>query len=293
MLVFRTVVLLFVASGALGAPLPEVHLQPRGPALRLAVTGDTGKGTEAVARGIGRVHAATPIDAIVLTGDTFYPCGVTSETDSRWSLVTPLTRIAIPIFPVLGNHDFCGESDPDAQIRASGPVPNWRFPARQYVLKSPAADFAFVDTTQYAKGRPNNVSPTIQEAFAQSTTPWRVVVGHHPVISSGYHGYFPREEVSRMRELIPLLREEKVDFFIGGHDHHMELIRGRMLHLISGAGSSPIPALKLRMTTVFPSEIRRERIGFAIVEITERRIRVRFYDAGGKPVSEWIPGRTQ
>lgn len=293
MLGFRSLVLLFVASGALGAPLPEIQLAPRGTALRLAVTGDTGKGTDAVAKGIARVHAAEPIDAIVLAGDTFYPCGVSSETDSRWSLITPLTRIGIPILPVLGNHDYCGKADPDAQIRATGSVPNWRFPARQYVLRSGVADFAFVDTTPHVKGRPNSVAEAIREAFAKSKAPWRVVVGHHPVISSGYHGYFPRDEVSRMRALIPPLRAAKVDFFIGGHDHHMELIRGKMLHLISGAGSSPIPALKLRLTTVFPSEIRRERIGFAIVEITERRIRVRFHDADGKAVSEWIPGRSR
>ena len=72
-LAVRTLVLLFVASGAIASPLPEIRLDPPGNVLRLAVTGDTGKGADAVAKGIGAVHAATPIDAIVLTGDTFYP----------------------------------------------------------------------------------------------------------------------------------------------------------------------------------------------------------------------------
>lgn len=71
----------------------------------------------------------------------------------------------------------------------------------------------------------------------------------------------------------------------------MELIRGRMLHLISGAGSSPIPPLKLRLNTVFPTEIARERIGFAVLEIGAARLRVRFYDATGRPKSEWIAAR--
>ena len=289
----RTVVLLFVSLAATAAPLPEITLAPRDAVLRLAVTGDTGKGAESVAKGIARVHAAAPFDAILLAGDTFYPCGVTSENDSRWRLVTPLTRIGVPVFPVLGNHDYCGKSDPDAQVRATDVIENWRLPGRQFVLRAKVADFFFADTTPYAKGRRNTLAAAVREAFATSKAPWRVVVGHHPVISSGYHGYFPRDEVRRMRGLLPTLTKAKVDFFIGGHDHHQELIHGRMLHLISGAGSSPVPAVKLRITTVFPPEIRLEPIGFAVVEIREKSIRVRFYDGAGKARSEWIPSRAR
>ena len=93
--------------------------------------------------------------------------------------------------------------------------------------------------------------------------------------------------------LIPLLREEHVDFYIAGHDHHLELIRGRMLHLISGAGSSPIRPIRLHTLTVFPEEIRAERIGFAIVEITAITIRVRMYDGEGRPRSGWLSGRVR
>ena len=285
--------LAFLVLAALAsAELPEITLAPPGRALRLAVAGDTGQGTEILARAISRVHAQAPFDAILLTGDNFYPCGVTSAGDPRWSLVRPLTGIGVPIFPVLGNHDFCGKAVPEAQTQATGIIPRWRFPAPQYALRTPMADFAFVNTTPLAQGKENAVEATIRGTFASSRTPWRVVVGHHPVISSGWHGYFPRDEVGRMRALIPALRETNVDFYICGHDHHVELIRGRMLHLISGAGSSPIPPVKLRTTTVFPEEITtRERIGFAVVEITARSIRVRMYDAKGRPRSGWISGR--
>ncbi|HYR30042.1 MAG TPA: metallophosphoesterase, partial [Thermoanaerobaculia bacterium] len=127
---------------ALGAALELSH----GEVLRIAVTGDTGNGAEAVARGISRVHAETPVDAIILTGDNFYPCGVASETDPRWSLNAPLTRVGVPVFPVLGNHDLCGNADPEAQVRASRVWANWRFPARQYEVWTRFADFVFVDT---------------------------------------------------------------------------------------------------------------------------------------------------
>lgn len=263
----------------------QLALSPKNGVLRIAVAGDTGKGAGVVAEGIRRVHAVTPLHAIILAGDNFYPCGVTSESDPRWNLVRPLTTIGVPVFPVLGNHDFCGKSDPDAQIRASGTIANWNFPARQYLVRGVVADFAFIDTTSYLRHKSD---PNLVDVFRSSTAPWRVVIGHHPIISSGYHGYFPRDEVKRMRELIPSLRASNIAFYIGGHDHHEELIRGRMLHLISGAGSEPIPALKLRVSTVYPPEIRPEHIGFAVVEIDARSIRVRFYDAKGNPKSDWI-----
>jgi tartrate-resistant acid phosphatase type 5 len=278
---FRLFVLLLFAAG-------ELSLAPKTAVLRLAVTGDTGKGADTVAAGIARLHAQKPFDAILLTGDNFYPCGVTSETDPRWSLVTALTRVGPPVFPVLGNHDSCGKADPDAQVRATGVVPNWRFPARQYTVRTSIADFAFLDTTPYARGTSRDADAFLRGAFAGSKARWRVVVGHHPVISSGWHGYFPRDEVGRMRELIPALRETKADLYICGHDHHLELLRGRMTHLVSGAGSAPIRPVKLRLSTVYPPEISRERIGFAVVELDAKRIRVRFYDANGRAKSGWI-----
>ena len=291
MLALRLLALVLITRGAAGAGIPEVQLRPRGAVLRLAVTGDTGNGAGAVARGIAALHARAPLDAIILTGDTFYPCGVATAHDPRWSLVTALTRIGIPVFPVLGNHDSCGKADPDAQIDA--PVANWRFPAREYAVRTPLADFAFVDTTPFVRGRSKTLRSTLEGVLKDSTAPWQILVAHHPVISSGYHGYFPRDEVRRMRELIPLLRSTGVDAVFAGHDHHLELIRGEFLHVISGAGSRPIPPIKLRVTTLYPPEIRRERIGFAVVEITEKAIRVRFHDERGRPKSEWISTRAR
>ncbi|HUR81311.1 MAG TPA: metallophosphoesterase [Thermoanaerobaculia bacterium] len=285
----RFFVLLLFAAAAHAATLQELTLAPRGDVLRIAVAGDTGNGANAVAAGIARVHAAQPLDAIVLAGDNFYPCGVTSAEDPRWKLVTALTRIGVPILPVLGNHDSCGKSDPMAQVHATGVIRNWMMPARQYAVRFGVADFAMLDTTPYVRGKSRDAESVVRETFASSHARWRVVVGHHPVISSGYHGYFPRDEVNRMRKLIPALRETKANLYICGHDHHLELLRGRMLHLVSGAGSEPIPPIKLHLSTVYPSEILgREAIGFAVVELDAKKIRVRFYDAKGKPKSEWF-----
>jgi 3',5'-cyclic AMP phosphodiesterase CpdA len=267
-------VLLFLASLALAQHTPN--------ALRIAVVGDTGKGAATVARGIERLHARAPFDAILVTGDTFYPCGVSSPADPRWSLVKPLTTIGAPILPVLGNHDYCGASKLDAQIGA--PLAHWQFPAREYTANSPLADFVMIDTTPLALGRSRTSFDTIRNGFAASRAHWRIVVGHHSIVSSGWHGRFPQREHAQMLTLLDPMRAANVDLYVCGHDHHLELVDTRPRMLVSGAGSQPIPAIARRPKTLFPDEPMRT-IGFAVLELTEKTMSIRFYDANGDPLS--------
>jgi predicted phosphodiesterase len=234
---------------------------------RVAVVGDTGNGSAEVAKGIGAIG---PVDAIVLTGDNIYPCGVKSRSDAKWSVLEPLSRLGVPIYPVLGNHDHCGNAD--AQINA--PLPNWHFPSREYSIATPFADFAFIDTTPYVRG----LSTAPHFSFGDK---WRVVVGHHPLLSSGYHGHFPRDEHRSMVKLLPVMRD--ADLYLCGHDHHLELIDGSPTMLISGAGSAPVPPLLAHAKTRWAGEGRYR--GFAVVEFEATTMRIRFYDANGKAVS--------
>jgi acid phosphatase len=243
--------------------------------MRFVVVGDTGNGSAAVAKGIAAVHAQSAIDAIVITGDNIYPCGVKSANDERWSVVRPLSGLGIPLYPVLGNHDYCGK--PDAQIGA--PLPNWNFPAREYTLHSKLADFAFVDTTPIARGARGPTS------LKFDTAPWRIVVGHHTVVSSGYHGYLPRDEHTRMRKLIAPMRKANVDLYLCGHDHHLELLRTKPLMLVSGAGSEPIIPVMRHGSTLFPDQMTAYR-GFAVVELTPKLMTITFFDETGKARSK-------
>lgn len=234
----------------------------------MAVVGDVGRGSDEVARGITN---AGPVDAIVITGDNIYPCGVQSPDDPQWSVLRPLSAIGVPLYPVLGNHDHCG--NPDAQIDA--PLPHWHFPAREYAIDTPVAQFRFLDTTPYVRG----LQPAPHFSFDSGS--WRIVVGHHPLFSSGYHGRFSREEHRRMLELLPAMRD--VDLYICGHDHHLELIDGKPLMLISGAGSEPRPAVLRHLETRWANE--GSFRGFAILELTATTMTVQFYDSSGKQIS--------
>ncbi|HEV8435289.1 MAG TPA: metallophosphoesterase [Thermoanaerobaculia bacterium] len=272
--------LLCGAGNPAGVPLPEISLAAHNGTLRLAVVGDAGLQTNTIASAITK---SKPYDAILLLGDNFYPCGVRSATDPKWHVVDAITHLDIPIYAVLGNHDYCGK--PDAQVNAN--VPNWHMPAREYVLHSPLADFAMLDTTPYAYGKSKIAEETLRETFASSTATWRIAVGHHVITSSGYHSIIPRAEARRMRGLLPVLRNEKVDLYLDGHDHHEELLNlNRPLILVSGAGSDPVPMITVRDQTVWPKETHfREPIAFASLEITKDALTIEFINAKGKKIA--------
>ena len=233
--------------------------------LRIAVVGDVGNGSAEVARGVAKLG---PLDAIVLTGDNIYPCGVKSAADPKWSVLQPLSALGVPLYPVLGNHDHCGNAD--AQINA--PLANWRFPSREYAIDFPVAQFRFIDTTPIANGLKKS------HDFQFGAGAWHIVVGHHPLLSSGYHGHFPRDEHQRMLALLPAMHD--VDLYVSGHDHHLELIEGKPLMLISGAGSDPVPPLLRHRHTLYASEERYR--GFALLELTQTTMSIQFFDANGK-----------
>jgi 3',5'-cyclic AMP phosphodiesterase CpdA len=269
----------FLACTASAAPAEVLPL--RGGTLRIAVVGDVGDGASTVEAGIARVHVAAPLDAVIIPGDNFYPCSVTSVTDARWSIITPLTTLGVPLYPVLGNHDYCGK--PDAQVQATGTVPHWRMPARSYVVRNELADFAMLDTTPYARGRSRDAEADVRDAFTGSIATWRIAVGHHTIVSSGWHGYLPRTEHRRMARLLPVLRTSKVDLYICGHDHHLELVAGRPRMLVSGAGSDPIPPVALHPSTLYPADAKRQG-GFAVVELTATQMTITFYGMDGRAV---------
>lgn len=273
---FLTVLL--VATLASGA-VPAAPFEGKHDVLRVAVVGDVGRGSATISDALSAVG---PVDAIILVGDNIYPCGVRSYDDPRWRILAPLAHLAIPIYAVLGNHEYCGK--PDAEVGA--PLANWNMPARQYAIHAGVADFAMLDTTPWAEGHHGNADEVVRDVFADSKAPWRIAVGHHVIFSSGFHGIWPRAETKRMRTLFPALEKAHVDLYLCGHDHHEELLGGKPAIVVSGAGSDPVPMVRVVDATIWPRQTHwREPIGFSLLEIAPEQIRIRFYGAGGKPLS--------
>lgn len=292
--------------------IPVVSISA-GSRVRLAAVGDTGDDVSRVAAGLRALHSIDPIDAILLLGDNIYPCGVASETDPGWSRVEPL-RMGVPIYPVLGNHDYgnpvqmagttvaCGHPSPQSQLDKSAAWSDWRFPARNYRLALGDLEIFLIDTTPIARGwetsfRGSHPSMVIRDGLSkvlsESAAPWKIVVGHHMIFSSGHHGRSDNFERRNMRELLPILERGGVDLYLSGHDHHLEII-GRNQQpqfAISGAGS------KLRKIdsrapgeppTLFPQIPSKTFLGLLILEIdlspSGSSMTVEAFDHEGKSV---------
>ena len=296
-------------------PLPR-HAAP----LRFIVTGDAGTGDAHLHDGIVALTKTTHIDAILLVGDNVYPCGVMSVDDPQWKKVTVnFADAGVPIYPILGDHDygdptpvngkteFCGNPSPASQLRATGHLPHWIFPARNYALHSPFVDVVMIDTQPIASefGAPFMGSETLQgeldwvtNAFDRSGKGWRIAVGHHTIYSSGIHGISNHRDQRHLRaDLLPVLLAGHVDLYICGHDHDAELIgnlksrNGSPVFLIAGDGAhSDVMEERHRADeppTIFPASFPpKPLVGFNLVEVTPRKISITFYDGLGNRRSD-------
>lgn len=261
-------------------PVPVIDLAPQ-ESVRIAILGDAGEegspGWPAVVQGVEE----TAPDAILLLGDNFYECGIDRADSPRWAHYAPLLALGLPVFAVLGNHDYgclTDDADPDAQIASSGRpgLEQWRFPARNYRIRiGSLLQIAMLDTMDVAKGREGAWRPACAlRELAPLQAQWTLAAGHHTVVASGGHSIVTRGEIRNMRSLTELLRDGGVDLFAAGHDHHLELVPGDPSWLVSGAAS------RLRSTLpLHRSSFRRSDYGFAVVEATWHMLRVRFVTA--------------
>jgi tartrate-resistant acid phosphatase type 5 len=312
----RFLPVLLLLAGSSFAATKTVEL-PHQATLSFIVTGDAGSTHSQLRRGMLAVMERMPIDAILLVGDNFYPCGVNSTGDAQWTKITQhFGPTHLPVYAVLGNHDYgdqqqrggtdywtCGHPDPQAEVAATGKIARWHMPARNYALHSPIADFVMIDSQPVALDFPKGYAGSlgaadenawIARALANMHAHWHIVVGHHTIFSSGMHGRTNNATQTRVRELLPLFRQNHVDLYICGHDHDMELLgelhrgpRSDPLFLVSGAGSGTDEMRPRRATvkeppTIYPQFPATVVMGFAVLQIDATHLTVTFFDHDGK-----------
>jgi tartrate-resistant acid phosphatase type 5 len=217
--------------------------------LRALVFGDWGIGSpgqRAVADAMAKRAEAEPVDALITTGDNFYPRGVASVQDPHWRAtfeeVYAQPSLQVPVYPCLGNHDWGG--DVQAQVAYGGVNPRWRLPATYHAWSwpegeaTPVVQLFVLDTTpMLMRGGSAEQLRWLDEQLGASTARWKVVYGHHPIHSNSRHGDTP----TLKQTLEPILIRRQVDLYMAGHDHALELfkpIQG-VHHLVSGGGGGP------------------------------------------------------
>ncbi|AQK71916.1 Purple acid phosphatase 3 [Zea mays] len=220
---------------------------------------------------MGRVREKLDIDFVISTGDNFYKNGLKGVRDQAFK-----------------------ESFMDIYIAQSLQKP-WY---------SELVDFFFVDTTPFqleywthpGKHRYDwrgvaprgkyiaNLLKDMDVAMKRSTARWKIVVGHHTMRSVSEHG--DTEELLEL--LLPVLKDNGVDFYINGHDHCLEHISSRdspLQYLTSRGGSKAWRGVfhpnKDKLRFFYDGQ------GFMSLQLNQDQTHFIFYDVFGNILYRW------
>lgn len=265
-------------------------MPPDGPSgLDFFALGDIGWNSPERKRVIERMVATASIakpSFVALLGDNFYREGVASADDPRWQTdfeqAFPESGLNVPFVAALGNHDHNGSID--AQVEYTKRSRRWTMPGRyhKYERQLGASDqhaaLFFVDTTPFRTewNGAREQTEWLDAELAKCRARWRIVIGHHPILSHGEHG----GSSIVARELVPLFERHGVHLYLSGHDHDLQLIRSRTnwCQIVSGAGSSTREVGRGRGTEFALAEP-----GFAWLRLTETSAHVEFVGAETGP----------
>ena len=198
--------------------------------LKILFFGDSGKGNDEqllTAQAMTRHCASHGCDMALLLGDNIYPDGVTSVDDPQFEtkFEQPYKDLNFIFHVVLGNHDMhSGPAGMRAEIEYSKVSRKWRMPDRYYSFKAGAAEFFALDTNTYRHDSAQ--ASWLSNALNESQAKWKIVMGHHPLYSTGNHGYLDwaegKSQLKLRKALQPLLCKHKV-LYLSGHEHMMQL----------------------------------------------------------------------
>lgn len=288
-----------ILSAGAAAVAPSAFAQDS--ALHFLVVGDWGQGSDEqrrVAAAMGGVAARNDTRFVLSTGDNFYPRGVGSVTDPQFRTsfedIYTAPSLQTPWYVVLGNHDYEGSAN--AQVAYSNHSARWRMPSRYWAQEmsvgGQTATFYFLDTTPIARlsnaaarmpllGTADEAREQLQwfeQRLAADRSAWKIVVGHHPILSSGNHGEAPAV-VERVK---PLLERYGVQAYFNGHEHDLEhLVEHDVNYICSGSG-----ALARQIDAVEQSRFAYAAVGFASCQLGQDALALRFHDGDAAVVYE-------
>jgi tartrate-resistant acid phosphatase type 5 len=257
---------------------PVFTARATGSAIRVLAFGDFGSGDENQRANAGAMQSYAhlhPFDFGITLGDNFYDKGATGLDDPRWTtLWTNLYgSLGITFYPVLGNHDWYDPDSPAAELLYSTVSSSWHMPSLYYSFKAGAAQFFALDTNDFSAAQIKWLTGELKKSSAR----WRIVYGHHPP-------YFavrpPRDQDPRIvSALMPILAGQ-ADVYIAGHAHNLEHLRpvqGVNLFVAGGGGALTYGVEPDSPNALFAKEV----FGFAVLEIEDNSITVRFVDKNG------------
>jgi tartrate-resistant acid phosphatase type 5 len=244
-------------------------------------------------------------EALLMLGDNWYgplPGGV---KDVRWQTqfeeMYPKSVFDCPAYAIAGNHDY--QRMPQSKVAAELEYARlggtrWTMPSLWYrfdfPVKKPLMTVIALDSNmpsadgKWDRGTNFTLTPTQQaeqlawlttELEKPRTTPFLIVMGHHPIFSNGPHG----DHKVLVRDWEPLLRKHKVHLYLAGHDHdmqHLEFEGHPTSFVLSGGGGADLYPLLIDEAQRGPYAAR--VYGFSDLEVTAETLTLRHLDAKGQ-----------
>ena len=244
-------------------------------------------------------------EALFMLGDNWYgplPGGV---KDPRWQRqfeeMYPKSVFDCPAYAIPGNHDY--QTMPENKVAAEleyakAGGTRWTMPSLWYSFEFPAKKplmtvIALDSNMPFASGLPTKgvnftLTPAQQaeqliwleaELEKPRSTPFLVVMGHHPIFSNGPHG----DHKVLVRDWEPLLRKHKVHLYLAGHDHdmqHLEFDGHPTSFVLSGGGGADLYPLVIDEAQRGPYAAR--VYGFSDLEVTPEMLTLRHLDENGR-----------
>lgn len=222
--------------------------------------------------------------AVVSVGDNIYPSGVSGANDPQWKTkfenIYDLEHLKdLSWIAVLGNHDYRGSVD--GQIQYGKLNKRWIMPSAYFVSPCPGAETLvtfFCLDTQAILQRNDGLKEQLQwldKALSHGTTPWKIVVGHHPMRSYGHY----KDQAWMLEHVKPLLEKHGVAAYLCGHDHDLQIIQNpadRFTCIVSGGGGGC-------RTTTWGKHTKAAGAhgGFCTLEFNQHSLYTRMIDASG------------
>jgi|GEM_PF-1724286 len=244
---------------------------------RFIAFGDWGAGTQFqkdVAKQTILQYEKAPFDAALLLGDNFYETGDVRKYGKAYfsDMYRPLIDHHVNFIVALGNHDVLTGHQKE-QIEFFG------MPGYYYTVHKPQIDFFVINTNTFARDRVQR--QWLQLQLMESKAPWKIVMGHEPIYSSGEHGY----STSLHETLEPVLIKNKVDLYLAGHDHDYErfqLIHG-IQYIVSGGGGAYLRGFPKLM----PESLVRKKVHhFLSFELNQGTLRLQVIDKTGQTIDQ-------
>ena len=215
-------------------------------------------------------YSLTP-DALLFLGDNFYGDMSGGVKSSRWQSqfeqMYPASAFPGPAYAVPGNHDYQNAPQSKFQMElaySQTGKSRWTMPGRYTRFTFPELEptITFIALDSNMPNEPSNppppsasyYTPTDEERAEQLewleatlqeplTTPFLVVMGHHPVYSNGEFG----DNGTLVRDWDPLFRQYGVHLYLAGHDHdmqHLEFVGHPTSFFMSGGGGAELTPLR-------------------------------------------------